>query len=412
MRIACFLPHLGISGGLGVQCRLFLEAIHLVAPQIQMEVMIPRDPSALFPKSGLESFDQVVRAWGENLRLHPIDWPKSQSLADPLDPVLGSLLKSLNADLVFSSYYTGFRDPGCPQWVLYHDAGFLEFPERFGPVALARRETLKAIGKNLNGLVCISSDARERVCRGTGWPKEKTEVIWHCLTDLDPRQGRNPDAIAKRAELWPGGMSIDELGEFWFSPVGAATGFNRVRKNVPPVLAAFHKSREISGKLVIASTGVLDQTMLGDLLPNMANSGEKEFQGRINKGAWVSDDGRIVVLPNLERIAFLDTMASSRGVIYPSRYEGFGLPTIEAMALGLPLIASRATSIPEIVGDCALLVDPDQPSAFTAAMVLLEKDQKLAESLSQKGRDRATTCFTPHHCGQKWHQLFEKTLKS
>ncbi len=410
MRIACFLPHLEISGGLGVQCRMFLDALHAVAPQWNLEVMVPRDPSALFPKSGIEPVAQTVEPWGKNLRLHPIDWPKEYSLALPLDPVLGSLLKPLKPDLVFSSYYSGFQDPGCPQWVLYHDAGFLEFPERFGAAAPARLATLEAMKANLTGLVCISSDARERICKGTGLPYAKTEVIWHCLTDLDPRVDRCADAIAKNQQLWPDGLTLAELGDFWFSPVGAATGFNRARKNMPNLLGAFREAKHLPIKLVIASTGVLDRTMLAELLPPQEIDQGAFQPGAISHGAWISGDERIVILPNLERKPFLDTMASARGVVYPSRYEGFGLPTIEAMALGLPLVASRATSIPEIVEDCGILVDPDKPVQYIEAMASIEKDRALAKQLGEKGKQRAAQHFMPSQCGSKWRELFERSL--
>jgi len=406
MRIGCFLPHLELSGGLGFQCRMFLDAIGKASPQLEVEILAPNNPKTLFPKSGLEPWQETEAGHNRTIRLHRLHWPVERPLSLPLDPVLGSELRRLNCDLVFSSYYSGFENPGIPQVVLYHDAGFLEFPERFGPVANQRRQTLEIIAPKLDRIVCISHDARERICKGTGWPHAKTEVIWHCLTDIDPLSARVVDSQALNQPLFPGGCTIASLGRYWFSPVGAATGFNRVRKNVPNLVSQFRTSTTLESKLVVASTGVLDETMLGDLLPQ-----HERDHGSFDPnqgGAWFSSDRRIVLLPNLNRDRFLDAMASSVGIVYPTLFEGFGLPTIESMALGLPLVAQRATSIPEIVEDCALLVDPLDSRGLVHAMETIERDPQTAKNLGERGRKRASEWFLPYHCGKHWISLFEK----
>jgi glycosyltransferase involved in cell wall biosynthesis len=74
-----------------------------------------------------------------------------------------------------------------------------------------------------------------------------------------------------------------------------------------------------------------------------------------------------------------------------SLWEGFGLPALEAMACGAPVIAARAGALPEVVGDAALLVDPRNPAAIAAAMAQLEREPGLAEALGQAGERRAST---------------------
>lgn len=75
---------------------------------------------------------------------------------------------------------------------------------------------------------------------------------------------------------------------------------------------------------------------------------------------------------------------------YPSRYEGFGLPVVEAMSQGTPVISSDASSLPETAGDAALLVDPDDRDALLAAMERLVSDEALRRDLSEKGRRQAS----------------------
>lgn len=79
----------------------------------------------------------------------------------------------------------------------------------------------------------------------------------------------------------------------------------------------------------------------------------------------------------------------ARAVLFPSVAEGYGLPAIEALALGAPLVAARATCLPEVCGDAALLVDPESHEGFAAALTRVLEDEALARVLVQRGRERA-----------------------
>jgi len=80
--------------------------------------------------------------------------------------------------------------------------------------------------------------------------------------------------------------------------------------------------------------------------------------------------------------------AAARALLYPSRYEGFGLPPLEAMACGTPVVCSNRTSLPEVVGDAALLIDPEQPGSLTEALRKVN-DEPTRRELAQKGLERA-----------------------
>ena len=93
-------------------------------------------------------------------------------------------------------------------------------------------------------------------------------------------------------------------------------------------------------------------------------------------------------------------------VWYPSRYEGFGLPVVEAMACGAAVVASQSSSIPEIAGDAALLVDPSDPYAHVEAIRALLRDESLRRRYSESGRLRARQ-FTWSACADKLKQHFD-----
>jgi alpha-1,3-rhamnosyl/mannosyltransferase len=82
-------------------------------------------------------------------------------------------------------------------------------------------------------------------------------------------------------------------------------------------------------------------------------------------------------------------LSAARWGIYPSLYEGFGLPPLEAMRCGLPMIVSDRTACPEVVGDGAALVDPEDIAALAGAMRRMEEDPEWREELRARGRRRA-----------------------
>lgn len=95
--------------------------------------------------------------------------------------------------------------------------------------------------------------------------------------------------------------------------------------------------------------------------------------------------------------------SAATAFVYPSLYEGFGLPPLEAMACGTPVITSSVSSLPEVVGEAAILVDPKDVGALASALQRILKDRQLREELSRRGRERAKL-FT-------WDQTAEKTLE-
>ncbi|MFH0940151.1 MAG: glycosyltransferase family 1 protein [Planctomycetota bacterium] len=85
-----------------------------------------------------------------------------------------------------------------------------------------------------------------------------------------------------------------------------------------------------------------------------------------------------------------DLLSRAKGLVYPSKYEGFGLPPLEAMAAGCPVLTTRGTALPEICGDAALYVDPDNDSEFSVSLMRLESDSDLRQKLASAGRKQAT----------------------
>jgi glycosyltransferase involved in cell wall biosynthesis len=134
--------------------------------------------------------------------------------------------------------------------------------------------------------------------------------------------------------------------------------------------------------------------------------GLRGFAGRIASSRHAA---RIRLAGYLEGGERSRWMAGARVFAYPSLYEGFGLPPLEAMALGTPVVASSASSLPEVVGDAGLLPDPKDAAAIAAAIERAHDDEAFRRWAAAKGPARAAT-FTWASSARKMRALFEEAL--
>ena len=97
--------------------------------------------------------------------------------------------------------------------------------------------------------------------------------------------------------------------------------------------------------------------------------------------------------------------------IFPSLYEGFGLPVLEAMQCGTPVISSNSSSLPEVVGDAGILIDPKDEDHLCQAMLDVLTDSNLRESLRKKGLERAKQ-FSWKKCADQTVEIYKKIIDS
>jgi glycosyltransferase involved in cell wall biosynthesis len=152
-----------------------------------------------------------------------------------------------------------------------------------------------------------------------------------------------------------------------------ALGQVEPRKNYPLLVRAFDRAAEHhpSAHLVIAGPDGWDQDAFEGARRAAARSGRIRWLG------YVSDATRS------------DLLAGAQAFVYPSRYEGFGHPPLEAMTAGVPAITSNAGALPEILGDAALMVDRDDEGALADALARVLEDPILRAELVRKGHERA-----------------------
>ena len=116
---------------------------------------------------------------------------------------------------------------------------------------------------------------------------------------------------------------------------------------------------------------------------------------------------RITYLPFEQLIAL---MQGARALLFPSVFEGFGLPVLEAMALGTPVMTSNLTSLPEVAGDAALMVDPHDTESMAHAIRELDQDTDLLKTLREKGCAQAAK-FTPEIYRNRVSEIYSSVVK-
>jgi glycosyltransferase involved in cell wall biosynthesis len=130
------------------------------------------------------------------------------------------------------------------------------------------------------------------------------------------------------------------------------------------------------------------------------------YEGVVRSTRELGLDGSVRFIGYVPDADLAALYSGALAFVYPSLYEGFGLPPLEAMACGAPVIASHASSLPEVVGDAGLLVDPLDVEDIAAAMVRVASDPVLREAMRQAGRARASR-FSWQKCAQRTLAVLE-----
>lgn len=260
-----------------------------------------------------------------------------------------------------------------------YDLTFMLFPDFHvkGMQSFAR-ET-KRSAERADGLIAISEHTRQDAIEHLGIPAERIKVT---LLAADERYRVIHDREPVAAVAAKYGIDREYI---------LYTGTLEPRKNVPALVRAFHQLRQetkLPHRLVLAGRkGWLYEQIFAEVA-ELGLTDEVIFTG------YVPD----------EDLPFLYNGASL--FAYPSFYEGFGLPPLEAMACGCPVVTSNRSSLPEVVGEAGLLIDPDRADDLAAAMVRVLSDRELAADMRSAGIARAAG-FSWERCGRETLAIYE-----
>jgi len=250
---------------------------------------------------------------------------------------------------------------GMPTVLTVHDLVFRRYPEHHKPLnRWFLKGAMPLFCRRAHHIIAVSHQTRRDLLQAYGLAPEKITVIHEAAGPaFRPRSDRAVAAARARYALPPRYVLY--------------VGTIEPRKNLSRLLGAFERLRaaDLADALVVVGRrGWLYDGFFADL----ARSSVKDA---VLLPGFVPDDDLAAVYAGALALAF------------PSEFEGFGLPVVEAMACGAPVVCSNTSSLPEVAGDAALLVDPRDTEALAAALARIASDPALAAELRRRGAERA-----------------------
>jgi glycosyltransferase involved in cell wall biosynthesis len=265
-----------------------------------------------------------------------------------------------------------------PAVVTVHDLAVYDHPEWFpspyrGALSFAERVIVPYSMRQARHIIAVSKQTKEDVRRIFGLPGERVSVIYEGAEGTGHLDASVPERY---------GLS----GRRYLLFLGTV----EPRKNIPAAVRAFASvlaqdyGRFADIDLVIAGRrGWGHESSFEAIAAANAAIGAlaarhgDDPRERVRYAGYVSRDDKAGL------------MAGAAAFVFPSLYEGFGLPVVEAMKLGVPVITARRASLPEVCGDCAVLVDPENDGDLARAMKEVLEEPDKARALAERGRARA-----------------------
>jgi glycosyltransferase involved in cell wall biosynthesis len=303
---------------------------------------------------------------------HPILWRYWYDVKIPV------VLKKIRADVFVSPDGFCSLTTKVPQCLVVHDLGFLHYPEAYkkSHVSYLKRNTARFLRK-AKSIATVSQFSKDDIIKHYKTRAEKIDVIYSGVKNF----------------FQPVSFEVKETtrekyteGKEYFMYVGAI----QPRKNLINLLkafSAFKKRLQSNMKLVIAG--------------RLAWKND-EFLKLINTYKYRSD---VVLTGYLAQEELAVVLGSAYCLVYPSVFEGFGVPPMEAMKCGVPVITSEKTSMHEIGGDAALYFNPNDHNDIAEKMMLIYKNENLRNQLIEKGKLKAENYSWEKSAGLFWKSI-------
>ncbi len=319
--------------------------------------------------------------------LHPLAWPvENLGYGQPVRALRTAYRELLwcrmrayvemtrfGADLLHSTSHLGFRmPPGVKRVHTLYDLAVLRYPWKFRP--WQRRAGLRFLKTlpTMDRILCISRFTADEAMHLLALPANKLEVVY-CGSDLAAGSHETETSLSS-------GICIPDT---FFLFVGSL----EPGKNLELLKAVYR----------LASDN-------GTPLPRLLIVGAR-WAGVAHEGCPPADWSYLGRVPDCTLVALYQR---ARALVFPSKYEGFGLPVLEAMSLGCPVLCSRSGSLPEVGGEAVYYCE-QTPAAYLNGMQAVLSDDPLRDALRQRGRERALR-FSWKRCAAETVAVYDDVL--
>ena len=267
--------------------------------------------------------------------------------------------------------------------VTVHDMTYKEFPETVrGRTKMMLNVGLKQSMKRADMIVTVSEFSKREILKYFPEHEKKLRVV-PCGVDLERfHPCTEPERIPQVKE------SLGIEGDYFLY-----LGNIEPRKNLERLITAYD---------------IFSKRNHGDV-PKLVLAGGKGwlYEGIFGKVQELGLDKQVIFTKYIPSEDMNPLMCGAVAFVFPSIYEGFGMPPLEAMACGVPVLASNAASLPEVTGGCAVNCDPFSPESIAHGLEKLRSDEELRKKLSVKGRERAQS-FTWDHSARLLYDVYKE----
>jgi len=305
---------------------------------------------------------------------HPLLWKFWYDVKIP------AVLRKYKADVFVSCDGFCSLRTRVPQCLVLHDLAFLHYPLliRKSHLLYYKRYTPEFISKAAR-IATVSDFSRQDIMKQYGTAASKIDVVYNGVKAVF--QPLSPELKSVTKEKYTEGKE-------YFVYAGAI----HPRKNLMKLLKAFSvfkKRQQTNMKLVLTGRLAWQYDSFIKSLQSYKYRNDVLLTGYVDEKELVSIIG------------------SAYGLVYPSLFEGFGVPVLEAMRCDVPVITSAGSAMEEIAKDAALYADPESHTAIADQMMLLYKDENLRKELVQKGRKTAAAYSWDKTAGLLWQSILE-----
>lgn len=299
----------------------------------------------------------------------------------------------IGCDIFHATRPAPLRLPGVPNIYTIHDIVPLRLPYTTSDDKAYFAAMIRNLCDTADHIVTVSEFSRQDLIQFTGIPPERITNTYQAVTFPDALMNRSEDSVRQR---------LRERHDLEFKEYYLYVGAIEPKKNISRLIDAYAAS---GTRRPLAIAGGLGWMFEADL-------------ERINSERFLSYtavDGTIKINRKVRRLSYLpleDIVALIRGaraVLYPSVYEGFGLPVAEAMLLNTPVLTSNVASLPEVAGKGALLVDPYDIDAIANGIRQLDNDDDLIAELTSHA-PLAVERFSPIKFSDTMGELYSRLV--
>lgn len=279
--------------------------------------------------------------------------------------LLKRMVRRAGVDVLFNPANVAPLNPPVPSVVTIHDLAFLLFPEYFSRTfALYYRKLIPRIAAQARHVITDSESTRNDLMSAYGLPPEKITVIPLGVSPAFRRRIPKAELETVRRR--------HNLPDRFFLSISSL----EPRKNLRTLLEAYrHLPGTVKEQQGLVLVGAGNRIFADPELSRQIGNIDPD---RVAVPGYVPTED----LPAIYRM--------STALVFPSLYEGFGLPVLEAMAASTPVITSNRSSLPEVAGHAAVLIEPESIEELAAAMELIALDSGTRNLLVERGKKRAS----------------------